>query len=30
MHILELLNWTRELLTGWNPIQGQGKPFLED
>lgn len=26
--ILELLSWTRELLTGWNPITGQGEPFL--
>ena len=25
---LELLSWTRELLTGWNNITGQGKPFL--
>lgn len=28
MHVLELLSWTRELLTGWNPISGQGEPFL--
>jgi hypothetical protein len=26
---LELLNWTRELLTGFNPISGQGAPFLD-
>src|SRR5688572_22621550 len=26
---LELLSWTRELLTGWNFVTGQGKPFLE-
>jgi hypothetical protein len=28
IHELELLAWTRELLTGWNPVSGQGKPFL--
>jgi hypothetical protein len=27
---LELVNWTREFLTGWSPITGQGKKFLED
>lgn len=27
---LELLSWTRQLLTGFSPIAGQGKPFLED
>jgi hypothetical protein len=27
---LELLNWTREYLTGFSGISGQGKPFLED
>jgi hypothetical protein len=27
-HQLELLSWTRNLLTGWNWITGQGKPFL--
>lgn len=26
---LELLSWTRELLTGFNFVSGQGKPFLE-
>ena len=26
---LEAISWTREYLTGWNPITGQGKPFLE-
>ena len=26
---LELINWVREMLTGWSPIHGQGKPFLE-
>jgi hypothetical protein len=25
---LELFSWTREYLTGWNMITGQGKPFL--
>jgi len=29
-HELELLAWTRELLTGFNTVSGQGKPFLED
>ncbi|MBN9555564.1 MAG: hypothetical protein J0H61_13000 [Alphaproteobacteria bacterium] len=24
---LELFQWTREYLTGWNPITGQGKPL---
>lgn len=27
---LELINWTRSLLTGWDMIKGQGKPFLAD
>jgi hypothetical protein len=27
---LELLNWTREYLTGFKTIKGQGKPFLAD
>jgi hypothetical protein len=27
---LELLNWTRELLTGFDKIKGQGKPFLSE
>ncbi|NSY17245.1 hypothetical protein [Neorhizobium sp. AL 9.2.2] len=26
---LELLSWTRQHLTGFSPITGQGKPFLE-
>ena len=25
---LELFSWTREYLTGWNKITGQGKPLL--
>jgi len=25
---MELLSWTREYLTGWNMITGQGEPFL--
>jgi hypothetical protein len=29
-HQLELLSWTRELLTGFNMVEGQGKPFLAD
>lgn len=28
MQELELLAWTRELLTGFNPSSGQGEPFL--
>ena len=27
-HEMELVAWTRELLTGWNWLTGQGKPFL--
>lgn len=27
---LELLSWTRELLTGFNMVSGQGKPFLAE
>ena len=27
---LELLSWTRELLTGFNRVTGQGEPFLGD
>ena len=27
-HELELLSWTRSLLTGFNLVTGQGKPFL--
>lgn len=26
---MELLSWTRELLTGFDFINGQGKPFLD-
>lgn len=29
-HVLEMISWTRELLTGFNLITGQGKPFLKD
>lgn len=25
---MELLTWTRTLVTGWNNITGQGEPFL--
>ena len=28
-HEMELLAWVRELLTGFNPISGQGEPFSE-
>lgn len=28
-HELELLSWTRELLTGFSVIEGQGKPYLD-
>lgn len=27
---MELLSWTRELLTGFNFLKGQGKPFLAE
>ena len=27
---MELLSWTRELLTGFSFSEGQGKPFLSD
>lgn len=27
---LELLAWTRELLTGFNVVSGQGAPFLDN
>ncbi|PDT19403.1 hypothetical protein CO674_33190 [Rhizobium hidalgonense] len=30
MEQLELLSWTRSLLTGFDHIHGQGKPFLAD
>jgi hypothetical protein len=26
--VCEMLAWTRELLTGWSNITGQGEPFL--
>lgn len=29
-HELELIAWTRELLTGFNFADGQGRPFLDD
>lgn len=27
---LELLSWTRELLTGWTFVKGQERPFLDN
>jgi hypothetical protein len=27
---MELLAWTRSLLTGFDPVGGQGAPFLND
>lgn len=27
---MELLSWTREYLTGFSQITGQGKPFLDE
>lgn len=27
--VLEMLAWTNELLTGWNPVVGQRRPFLK-
>lgn len=29
-HELELLSWTRSLITGYNAVEGQGTPFLDD
>jgi hypothetical protein len=29
-NVLEMLAWTRELLTGWNPITGQNPALLKD
>lgn len=29
-HEMELLAWTRDLLTGFNMTTGQGRPFLSD
>ncbi|AWM07616.2 hypothetical protein [Bradyrhizobium symbiodeficiens] len=26
---LEILSWTREMLTGWNPVTGQGQPLIK-
>lgn len=26
---LEMFSWTRELLTGWNMVTGQGRPLLK-
>lgn len=26
---LEILSWTREMLTGWNPVTGEGKPLIK-
>lgn len=26
---LEIVAWTRELLTGWSPDRGQGRAFME-
>jgi hypothetical protein len=30
LHDLELLSWTREMVTGFSLATGQGKPFPED
>jgi hypothetical protein len=27
--VLEMLAWTNELITGWNPVLGQREPFLK-
>jgi hypothetical protein len=27
--VLEMLAWTREFLTGWNMVTGQGRPLLD-
>jgi len=29
IHVLEMLSWVRELLTGFNIVTGQGRPFLK-
>lgn len=29
LHELELLSWTRSMLTGFNHVTGQGAPFLD-
>lgn len=29
IEVLEMISWTREMITGWSNITGQGKPFLE-
>lgn len=29
-HEMELLSWTRSLLTGFDMVSGQGTPFLKD
>jgi hypothetical protein len=29
-NVLEMLSWTRELLTGWNNISGQREPLLKE
>jgi hypothetical protein len=28
LNLLEMLAWTRELLTGWSNVSGQNEPFL--
>ncbi len=30
LHEIEILSWTREYITGFSVVHGQGKPFLED
>jgi hypothetical protein len=27
--VLEALGWTREMLTGWNNVTGQGEPLIK-
>ena len=27
--VLEMLSWTSQMLTGWNPVLGQRPPFLQ-
>jgi hypothetical protein len=28
--VLEMLSWTREMLTGWSASAGQGRPLLDE
>lgn len=30
LHELELLSWVREMVSGFNPVTGQGKPYMQE